>query len=439
MRDCQASARPADVVVVGLGYVGLVLAAVLARAGRRVVGVERNLGVLAAIRGGRAPFYEPGLDDLLQNLPEGALDVRETPGGVRARTVVVCVGTAIDRSTGAPDLSDLDAALDAALTAVGDDTLFVVRSTVPIGTCRTTVLARLTEVSKEPLLAYCPERTIQGLALQEISRLPQIVGALDSRSAARAAEFFGAVAETMVPVSSPEAAELVKLVCNAHTDMLYGFGNEVAFIAGALGLSGREVIEAAGRGYPRPAIAMPGYVGGSCLTKDPYLLTASSVAAGYRPRLVPAAREVNELLPRYVADQVLAWLDEQEVRAEHAKVLVCGIAYKGRPETDDIRGAASVLVAGALAGRVGTLTGHDPLLCPSVTASAGFEPASVEHGADGAHALVLLTDHPAYLDLPWRDLLARMTRPALVVDVWGLLRDPAGHAPWIVYRGLGHG
>ena len=425
-------------VVVGLGYVGLVLAASVARTGRRVIGAERNANVRAAICGARAPFREPGLDELLQELPAGALKVREDLYGVRAGTIVLCVGTAFDHAAGTPDLSDLQAALGMALPAVGADTLVIVRSTVPVGTCRVTVLPRLAEVTARPILAYCPERTIQGRALEEISGLPQVIGGLDETSSRRAGEFFSGVAPATVAVSSLEAAELVKLICNAHTDVMYGFGNEVAFMADALGLSGREVIEAAGRGYPRPPITLPGYVGGSCLVKDPYLLTASSAAAGYQPSLVPAARAVNERLPRYVADQVTAWLDEHAVPVAQAKVLICGIAYKGRPETDDTRGAASAFVARALTTRVGTLAGHDPLLSATAVASVGLRPTGIADGLAGAHALVLLTDHAVYRDFAWHGPLALMARPALVIDVWCLLPDVAATCPWIDYRGFGH-
>jgi UDP-N-acetyl-D-mannosaminuronic acid dehydrogenase len=428
-----------DVAVVGLGYIGLVLAAAAARAGLRVVGVERNPVARAAVQSGHPVFYEPGLEELLAELPPGALDVRDGLNGVRADTVVLCVGTAYEHVNGVPDLSDLRAALDVALDAVDADTLLIVRSTVPVGTCRADILPRLAEVSATPLLAYCPERTIQGLALAEIASLPQIVGGLDDNSVRLAADFFGKVTGTTVPVSSLETAELVKLVCNSHTDILYGFGNEVAFIADALEVNGREVIEAAGHGYPRPPIARPGYVGGSCLVKDPYLLQASSAAAGYQPSLILAARTVNERLPRYVADQVLAGLARHGIPAAQAKVLVCGIAYKGRPETDDVRGAASTLVARELAGHVGTLLGHDPVVPAPAVAAAGFEPVDLDAGLDGAHALVVLTDHPAYRRLAAADVLGRLHQPALVVDVWGLLADPAARLPEVGYRGFGCG
>ena len=428
-----------DVAVVGLGYIGLVLAAAAARAGLRVVGVERNPVARAAIEDGHPVFFEPGLEELLTELPPGMLDVRERLDGVRASVVVLCVGTAYDHADGVPELSDVRAALGVALDAVDDDTLLIVRSTVPVGTCRADVLPRLAEVSATPMLAFCPERTIQGLALAEISALPQIVGGLDDRSVRLAVDFFGKVTGATVTVSSLEAAELIKLVCNSHTDVLYGFGNEVAFIADALNLSGREIIEAAGAGYPRPPIAQPGYVGGSCLVKDPYLLQASSAAAGYQPSMVLAARAVNERLPRYVADQVLAGLGRLGVPAGEAKVLVCGIAYKGRPETDDVRGAAAPLVAAELAPHVGHLVGHDPVVTPPAVAANGFEPVDLESGLDGAHALVVLTDHPSYRGLASAELLGRMHSPAVVVDVWGLLADPVGQLTGVDYRGFGCG
>jgi len=435
----RAEPEQADAIVVGLGYVGLVFAATLAEAGLRVIGVERSPAARAAIRAGRALFREPGLDELLGRLPPGAMDLREGLAGVRARVVILCVGTGYDRATGTSDLSDLHDALGVALEAVSHDTLLIVRSTVPVGSCRSAVLPRLAQVSSTPMLAYCPERTMQGQAVAEIRALPQIIGGFDELSACRAAEIFRIIGAAPVTVTSLEAAELVKLICNAHTDMIYAFGNEVAFMAEALGLSAREVIEAAGRGYPRPTIAWPGYVGGSCLIKDPYLLVESSRAAGYQPRLVPAARLVNERLPGHVAELVAGWLDDHRVPASQAKVLLCGIAYKGQPETDDVRGAASPLIARALAGRVGHLAGHDPVLGAEVISAIGLRPSNLEAGLAGAHALVLLTDHPAYRSVDWHEPLAGMARPALVVDVWCLLPDLVSDLPWISYRGFGNG
>ncbi len=233
---------------------------------------------------------------------------------------------------------------------------------------------------------------------------------------------------------------MVKLVCNAHTDLIYGFGNEVALMADGLGVHGNEVIAAANLRYPRPDLSRPGFVGGSCLTKDPYLLMHSARQAGYQPPLVAAARLVNERVPHLVADLVLRALAATERPIAAAKVLVCGIAYKGRPETDDIRGAASVPVAGALRDRVAVLAGHDYVVDATRVADAGFLPVSLADGMDGADALVLLVDHRRYhAEICPEMVRSCMRLPAVVFDMWGVLADRFAGAEDIDYRRWGRG
>ncbi|GAA0368939.1 nucleotide sugar dehydrogenase [Micromonospora gifhornensis] len=436
---------PADgpdgpVAVIGLGYVGLTLAVSLARAGVSVVGVEADPRTRAALRAGTPALFEPGVDELLRSLPADRLTVTDTLAGVTPSAIVICVGTPLDTGTGRPDLRHFTAAAETAAAATTADTLVVVRSTVPVGTTRRVLLPLLRARVDEPLLAFCPERTIQGRALAELASLPQVVGGLDDRSADRARRLFARLTPEQVGTADLETAELVKLACNAHTDLLYGFGNELAMIAEALGVDATEVIAAANLNYPRPDLARPGFVGGSCLTKDPYLLMYSAGTAGYHPTLVAAARAVNEQVPHLVTERVLKALAATGRVPADAKVLVCGMAYKGRPETDDVRGSAATVVADGLRERVRLLAGHDYLVSDTVTAGLGYIPMSLADGLAGADALVLLVDHPRYRAEIDAALLRRtMNRPALVVDVWGDLASSLSGVAEVDYRGLGRG
>lgn len=425
------------IAVIGLGYVGLPLAATLAASGAEVVGLEANPAVRAAIRAGGTLKYEPGLEDLLRSLPEGALTVSDRLPDAAPAAVLVCVGTAVDGDR-RPELDDLSAAVSAVADRIDEDTLVVIRSTVPVGTCRDLVLPLLRRRVASPLLAFCPERTIQGQALAELRALPQIIGGLDARSAQLAADLFKPVAPDQIMMSSIEAAEAVKLICNAHTDLIYGFGNEVAFLSHALGLDAEELIESANAGYPRPNLSRPGFVGGSCLVKDPYLLAHAGAAAGYRPTMVEAARAVNERVPGHVANVVLRALSARR-RPAVSRVVVCGIAYKGHPPTDDVRGSAAVEVARLLTGQVGELAGHDFLVAPERTAELGYRPVELPDGLDGAHALILLSNHPGYSDLDSDELLRRMAPSPVVFDMWGVLRPRPSAGQGVEYLGLGRG
>jgi UDP-N-acetyl-D-mannosaminuronic acid dehydrogenase len=234
---------------------------------------------------------------------------------------------------------------------------------------------------------------------------------------------------------------MVKLVCNAHTDVVYGFGNEVALMAHTLGLDAGEVIAAANQGYPRPAIAAPGYVGGSCLVKDPYLLSHSVAAADREPLLVAAARQLNESVPRHVAERVMTLLAAApELVAGEGRVLVSGLAYKGSPATDDTRGNAAGPLIECLRGSVRELRGHDYVVPAARIEEFAVEPVTLAEGFRGAHAAVLLNDHPAYREEDPRALIASMRPPRVVYDLWGLWRKaiPAPSELDCAYLCLGH-
>lgn len=428
-----------EVAVVGLGYVGLTMAVALADAGVRVLGYDVNTRLTAALRRGEFPFFEPGIPEAHATLPEGRFDIVDELPDVLPPAVIVCVGTPVDDVTHQPELRFLHAALDTLVPRLADDTLVIVRSTVPIGTSRSIVLPRLREKLAQPLLAFSPERTIQGKALQELRELPQVIGALDERSLTRARELLGRLNPRHVTVSSIEAAEMVKLICNCHTDLIYGFGNEVAMMAESLGLDADEVIGAANFEYPRPDLHRPGFVGGSCLVKDPYLLMRSTEKGGYFPPLVSAARRLNESIPYQVADRVLRALKVAD-KGEGAKVLLCGLAYKGWPVTDDVRGAPSVPVIETLRDHVGTIVAHDFMVGPERAASMGVQLVSLEEGFAGADAAVVLINHPDYRAADIARLVGTMRKPAVVFDAWGLYKDRlASTDSELTYLRLGRG
>ncbi|MGZ4649880.1 MAG: nucleotide sugar dehydrogenase, partial [Kineosporiaceae bacterium] len=302
--------NPVRVGVIGMGYVGLTLAAALADKGFEVHGVDVRQTVLDSLRRGRPHIVEPGVDEVFARLTGSRILVepRLPAGGVDV--AVICVSTPVDQDTHEPYVKNIDAAARHIAEVCSPDTLVVVRSTVPVGTSREVVLPALREVWGEALLVMAPERTIQGQALLELVELPQVVGGLNERSLARGVEFFAGLARQVVPVSTLETAELVKLTNNCHTDVIYAFGNEVAMLTERLGLDPLEVIRATNLDYPRPDIAKPGYVGGGCLSKDPYIMLAGSGRSGHTPELIRSARTLNEELPAHVARRVVDLLGE---------------------------------------------------------------------------------------------------------------------------------
>ena len=429
------------VAVVGLGYVGLTLAVALARRGLTVFGYDRERRVVDAIAAGRPHFYEPGLAEGLQASLGTTLHVSAELPRDAVDAAVLCVSTPVDPTTHAPTLDHLRDAARSVAETCAPGTLVIVRSTVPIGATRSVVLPELLARWGEARLAFCPERTIQGQAVRELETLPQIIGGLDDPSRDAAVELFRQLVGRTVVVASLEAAEMVKLVNNCHTDLIYSFGNEVALLAERVGVDPLEVIRAANVDYPRPDLARPGFVGGGCLSKDPYLLVASARAAGHEPWLVAQARALNEHLPLHVANRFLELLHEVRGDVEGARVGLLGFAYKGSPPTDDMRGAPVVPILDVLRRRPLTLLGHDFLVHRDVLRGLGVEPVSApEEAFAGSDGVLVITDHPGYAALDLAALAPSLRRPALVYDCWRVLERRGTPPPdGVRYAGIGHG
>lgn len=420
--------------VIGMGYVGLTLTAALARKGFEVHGVDVQPAVLESLGRGRPHVYEPGVDETFAEHIGGRILIGSELPAEPVDAAILCVSTPVDEETHEPYLKNLAAAAEHVAERCTPRTLVVVRSTVPVGTTREVVLPRLLDAWGRARLVMAPERTIQGRALTELTGLPQVVGGLDEDSLRSGRDLFGGLADQALPVSSLEAAELVKLTNNCHTDVIYAFGNELAMLSERFGLDPLEVIRATNLDYPRPDIARPGYVGGGCLSKDPYIMAFAGERAGYRPGLIGAARKLNEDLPVHVAARVADALRE----TGGTTLYVLGWAYKGWPPTDDMRGtpiAAMMPVFDAAGLRV---LGHDPLVGAEVIRAHGGEPVDdVLAGFREADAVLVVTDHPDYRALDMTRALEG-SRTRLVFDSWRILDRAGITARGVRYEGLGY-
>ncbi len=424
-----------NIGVVGMGYAGLTLSAALARRGFTVFGVDTSREVVAGLSRGRPHIFEPGVEEVFSELVNTSIVVDTRLPLDKVDTAVICVSTPIDEKTKEPNLANLRAAAEHVAHSCAPGTLVVVRSTVPVGTTRSVVLPELLEEWGSARLVVAPERTIQGRALREVVDLPQVVGALDEESLDLATEFFSSFAASVVPVSSLEAAELVKLSNNCHTDLIYAFGNEIALVAERHGLDPLEVIYAANVDYPRPDLARPGFVGGGCLSQDPYLMINSF--GHHEPFLVRRSRQLNEYLPGYVALRVVQLLRAECVNTAGARLAVLGWAYKGWPPTDDMRGTPIATMMPVFTAAGLTVLGHDPLVSPEVIRSYGGEPVSLDKAFSDSDAVLVLTDHPDYGAIQMESVLGAH-RPKLVYDSWRILDEAAIRAAGVRYAGIGY-
>ena len=414
------------VLIVGLGHVGQPLAVMLAEAGFTVYGVDIQQQVIKTMQKGHSHVEEPGLSDLIKRhlnkrlfvgLPESTnIDI--------AQTIVLTVESDQPKTKRSPNLTNLKNAAAWVGSQLRPGQLLIVRSTVPVGVTRTVIRPILEanglRAGTDFGLAFCPERTLEGAALKEICSTPQIVGGIDDASGERAESIFRKLTRSVVRVSSLEAAEAIKLIDNTYRDTRFAFANTIAEFCEGLGLDSLELIRSANCEYSRNSIPVPSPgVGGSCIPKDSRFLQYSARQAGLRIPLISTARKVNEEGARRLAYR-LARL----IRLEGATVFVAGFAYKGAPETSDMRGSPTLDLVDHLKGEGADVTGYDPAVDFERIAAAGVRPVkSVAAGLRECKACVFMTNHPEFGRLQVADLGEHLRPSAVIVDGWGLF-DP---------------
>lgn len=424
-------AQDQHVCILGMGFVGLTLAVVMAECGFQVVGVEVNPDTIQKLESGNAHFFEVGLQSRLRRqLANGSLRfVRQ----LTAEDVADCslfiltVGTPLDKS-GDPRMDMVERATGEVAAAMPEGSLVVLRSTVRLGTTRKVVKPILDKTGKSYQLAYCPERTIEGNALAELRMLPQIVGGLTPEDAWRAAAVFQHMTPTTIRVSTLETAELVKLLDNSYRDLFFAFGNEVALLCEAAGLDAIEVIGAGKTGYTRTNIAMPGFVGGPCLEKDPHILEHAMKDFGFRPELISTGRRLNEELPGWVARSLSKMLADVSGKK---KISICGLAFKGRPETDDLRGTPATLLIDAMRASFpdADIVGQDFAVAPASIQEMGIKPATIDEAFHNAHAVVIANNNSKYEWIDLDRLIGTMAKPSVIYDCWSVIQLKAEDAP----------
>ncbi|WP_242453741.1 nucleotide sugar dehydrogenase [Mycolicibacterium sp. P9-64] len=412
-----------DVGIVGLGYVGLTLATVLAEAGNSVIGIEKRKDLVDLTNEGVPHFTETGLPDALAGVTKsGKLVAAERfDDSFSCSTYIITVGTPL-APDGVARVDMIEAAARDIAANMRDGALVILRSTVKIGTTRDVVAPILAASGKKFDIAMCPERTLEGKALQELRELPQIVGADEQAVADRAAAVFRRLTSSIVLVSGIETAEIIKLISNTFRDVQFAFANEVARVCDAFGVSAHEVISAGKLGYNRTNIPLPGLVGGPCLEKDPHILMESARTRGISLEITSAGRLVNERQPQETVDFITSEIERRELTGP-LKINILGMAFKGQPETSDLRGSMSIKVLDALKkahpdAQIGV---YDPIT-PQEVLAAEFPDEQVftrfGDAVSGASVVVIANNHPSLGTISPRTINEFMSPDGFVYDYW---------------------
>jgi nucleotide sugar dehydrogenase len=334
-----------QVVVFGLGFVGLTLSVTFADAGLNVLGIDLDQATVAKLRSGRPHFYEQGLKESLnRGLESGKLEFdSKIESSPLKRAYIVAVGTPLKGNQ--LDKSSIKNVVSSICKTIKPDDLVILRSTVSIG-----MTAYIRDEIRKKIdfnfeIAMCPERTLEGIALLELRTLPQVIGAPERESRQSAARLFETITPHVVEVHSYEAAEMTKLANNIVRDVKFALANEIAFACESVNIDFQEVRRASTLGYPRDGLAQAGPVAGPCLEKDSWIFLESlghnSPDRYLENSVIRNARLINESIPTYVSERLMKFYkgDFAEIPTLHL-----GVAFKGTPPTDDIRGSDSLKV-----------------------------------------------------------------------------------------------
>lgn len=404
-------------IVLGLGYVGLTLALSLARLGRKVFGFDTNQNRIEQLLVYNSYITEPGIDSLLKTHLNKNLRVDSNLNFINKETGIkniyfVCVGSplGLDKK---PDLNPIWQAVNDLLEVLKPNDAIVMRSTIPVGLGSKIVAyieSKLNwKVGNDFNYIAAPERTVEGSALKEIKELPQIISGATDSCQLLGLDIFQDLANSVTPLAKIESAELVKIMGNAYRDYIFGFSNYFIDICIEYSLDINLIIEASNRGYPRSTIPNPSPgVGGPCLSKDSYFLPEKENTAGKSPLI--AARQVNESIPLKSVDFIKA-------KIPHLSKFRCvgiGIAFKGIPETNDLRNSPSIDFLNGIKESVRSINVWDNLIVENSN-ELGFSFASSKEEYD---FYAILNNNPRNFDYFKNRVSNNKLNEIIVFDPW---------------------
>lgn len=415
------------VSVIGLGYIGLPTAAVLAARKQKVIGIDTNPEVAKTISRGEIHIEEPDLDMVVHAaVVEGWLSASTVPEPADVFLISVPTPFAEDHQ---PDLSHIEAASRSIAPILKENDLVILESTVPVGATERMAgwlqemrpdltFPQTAGAESDIRIAHCPERVLPGRILHELIHNDRVIGGLTPRCAEAAAAFYKTFVEGACIVTDVRTAEMCKLTENSFRDLNIAFANELSIICEKMGIDVWELIRLANL-HPRVDILRPGPgVGGHCIAVDPWFIVSEWPEES---RLLKTARQVNDDKPMWVLDRIWRAVDRLGRTDEPVAVTLLGLAYK--PNVGDLRESPAYRIARKLVDRRLKLTVVEPHIdeLPADLREGVTLVQDLREAVERAEIVVILVNHDSFGSLS-RDLLSNRT----VIDTTGLLRESEG-------------
>ena len=426
--------KEAHIGVIGLGYVGLPLAVEFAKAGFPVTGIDVDESKVAGINAG---------ENYIPDIADDTLQILISSGNLRATTdmdiiadldaVAICVPTPLSK-VGDPDISYIIAAINAINKAIHKDLLIILESTTYPGTTQEIVFSRLEKsgltVGKDYYLCFSPERIDPGIEKYTIANTPKVIGGVTAACTQLGSLLYDQIVDEVVPVSSPETAEMVKLLENTYRSINIGLVNEVAIMCEKLGVDVWEVIDAAAtKPYGFMKFTPGPGLGGHCIPIDPQYLSWKMRTLDYNPRFINLAAEINSAMPAFVKDTVANGLNGHGKALNGSSVLILGAAYK--KDIDDVRESPALDVLILLETAGAAVDFFDPYVADIIIdnkTKVGLTELTAEN-LQTYDAVAILTDHTNV------DYELVKKQSALIIDTRNVY--PLNHDEKIIRLGVG--
>lgn len=422
--------------VFGLGHMGLPTAALLAKKGFNVIGVDINSKRVNSVNSGRSPIMEPGLHELVNEaVIRGKLraTVQGKDAALNSNIIFVIVPTPVDEHQ-KPDLSAFKSACKTISSSLNSKDLIIIESTVPPGTCENIAIPLLEEsglvAGVDFGIVYSPERALPNNTIYEITHNSRVIGGINLKSTDKAATIYNQITSgKIIKVPNIITAEMVKLMENTYRDTNIALANELAMICEPLGIDAIKAIKAANY-HPRVNIHDPGPgVGGHCLSIDPYFIVDVALKMGVKTPLINNSRMINESMPLHVTQLVEDSLKEAGKYIKGSKIGILGVAYKG--DVADARETPARVLIKLLIEKGASVYVHDPYVSHHIIKSFKGVPVDLDQALQ-CDCVVLVTDHHIY-----KDITPEMIKKGVLVCTRPLFSPEDFKSEGVIFKGVG--
>lgn len=400
-----------EVVMIGLGYIGLPTAALIAQGGTYVYGVDINQNVVDTINRGEIHIVEPDLGKVVsESVANGYLKAATTP--VMANTYIIVVPTPF-KAKNEPDISFVEAATKAILPILKEGDLYIIESTSPVGTTEKMndfIYQERPELKGKLHIAYCPERVLPGNVMHELVHNDRVIGGINEKSTERAIAFYSKYVKGQLHSTNARTAEMCKLVENSSRDVQIAFANELSLICDKAEINVWDLINLANK-HPRVNILQPGCgVGGHCIAVDPYFIVSDYPMES---KIIGTAREVNNYKSFWCAEKVQTTKLKFELdHGRKPKIALMGLAFK--PNIDDLRESPAKYIAQRVLQNANNEDYY--IVEPNIKEHNVFKLTDYEQAYEKADIVVFLVNHKEFKTL-------KETEDKVILDFSGTMKN----------------